>query len=378
MIDTGDRRRLSADANVRAHAFQLGAVAEEPGLIHAFRQAAGSSRQRHAHADLRLHIRGEAGVGTSLDRGLPQFSRAHDADRIVIIDDLRAHFLKLAGDALHVLGDHVLHQHVAAHRRDRCQVGSRLDLVGDDGVGAAPQGIDAPDLDGIRARAGDPRAHGVQEVGQIHDVRLLRRVFDDGLTGQQGRRQHDVDGRAHGRHVQADPTAVESLLTGGQSDIFFRLVNVCAQRQKAFDMLVNGAGGKIAAAGQRHMSSAEPPQQRTHQIIAGTHSADELLIRLAAMNVRAVDLHHAGFRGNDLRTHPVENTHQNSDIGNIGNILDPALAADQQSRGQDRHGRVLRAADRDGAVQGMTAVNFISCQGISSPCDWIRQSSYMG
>lgn len=90
----------------------------------------------------------------------------------------------------------------------------------------------------------------------------------------------------------------------------------------------------MAAAGQRHMSSAEPPQQRTHQIIAGTHSADELLIRLAAMNVRAVDLHYAGFRGNDLRTHPVENTHQNSDIGNIGNILDPHLPLTSRAAGR--------------------------------------------
>lgn len=180
------------------------------------------------------------------------------------------------------------------------------------------------------------------------------------------------------RHIQTDPTAVESLLTGGQGDILLRLVHVRAQRQEALDVLVNRTGGEIAAAGQRHMGSAEPPQQRTHQIIAGTHSADKLLIRLAALNVRAVDLHHAGLRGSKLRAHSVEDTQQNPDIGNIGNILDPALAADQQGGGQDRHGRVLRAADRDGTVQGMTAVDFISCQGISSPCDWIRQSSHLG
>ena len=138
---------------------------------------------------------------------------------------------------------------------------------------------------------------------------------------------------------------MESVFTGFQCHIFFRFIHRCTQHLKALDVLVNGTGGEIAAAGQRHMCLAETTQQCTHQIIAGAHLLDQFRIRLGTGHIAAVDFHHIAFRGGNLRTHPVQNIHQNPDIGNIGHILNPALAADQQGSRNDGDRGILGTAD---------------------------------
>src|SRR5699024_8902475 len=117
---------------------------------------------------------------------------AHHPHAVVPLLYGDAHLLQLGGNGLQVLGGHVLHGDVAAGGGSGHHVGASLDLVGDDGVGAAPQLLDAVDLDGVRAGAPDVGAHGVQEVGQVHDVGLSRGVLDDGEAPGLYGGQHDV------------------------------------------------------------------------------------------------------------------------------------------------------------------------------------------
>ena len=367
-----NRRRLAGDVDIGPHALQLRAVAEEPGLVHALRQPADPLRQGHAHADLGLHIRGEAGIGLGLHRSPAELAAAHHPHRVVVGDDLRSHFLELGGNALQMLGDHVGHQDVAPHRRGCRQVGPGLDLVGDDGVGAAVQGVDAPDLHRVGAGAGNPGAHGIEEVGKVHDVGLLGGVLYDRLTGQQRRRQHDVHRGSHTGNIQTDPVAPEAFLTGLQGHIVLRLVHIGSQGKEALDMLVDGPGSKITAAGQGHMGLSEPAQQRPHQVVAGPHLPHQVGVGLAAMDLGAVNFHHMLFRHLDPGAHPLQNIQEDTHIGYIRNIFDPALPAYQQGGGKNRYSRVLRAADGYGAVQRNSAANFISGQGISSPCDRLK------
>ena len=257
LLHTLNQSGFSVNADIGAHVLQFCAVTEESGLIHAFRQAAGSPGQRHTDAGLGLHIRWEAGVGAGLYRGLAQGAAAHHPDGIIKHDDLGAHFLKLGGDALHVLGNHVLHQNIAAGCGNGSHIGARLDLVRDNGIGAAPQRIDSPDLNGIRPGAGNPGAHGIEEVRQVHNVGFLGGVFNNRLTGQQGCRHHNIDRRAYACHIQADPAALEPGFPGGQRHIVFGFVHVRAQRFKALDVLVDGPGGKVAASGQGYVGLAE-------------------------------------------------------------------------------------------------------------------------
>ena len=285
LLHAHHRGGFSVDVNVGTHALQLRAVAEEAGFVNALGQAAGSLCQRHTDADLGLHIRGEAGIRAGLHRGLPQCAGTHDPDGIVKDNDLGAHLLQLAGNALHVLGDHVLHKNVSSGSRHRRHVSARLDLVRDDGIAAAPEAVDAPDLHGIRARAGNACAHGIQKVGQIHNMGLLGRVFDHRLAGQQGRRHHDIHSGTHAGHIQCDSGPMEAALRGFQGHIVLPLIHVRAQSQKALDVLIDGPGCKIAAAGQGHMGMAEAAQQRAHEIIAGPHLFDQFRVRLGTLHL---------------------------------------------------------------------------------------------
>ena len=104
-------------ADLRAHLPKLGAVLE-PGVVDALDHAAGPLGQGHTDRGQRLHIGGEAGVRHGLHRGPAQPFGAADPDRVLILGDLGPHLPQLGGDGLHVLGDHVLDEHVPAHGSD--------------------------------------------------------------------------------------------------------------------------------------------------------------------------------------------------------------------------------------------------------------------
>ena len=78
---------------------------------------------------------------------------------------------------------------------------------------------------------------------------------------------------------------MKALFRRLQSHIVLRLVHIRAQGQEALNMLVDGTGGKIAAAGQGHMGMAEPAKQSPHQIIAGPHLLDELRVWGGALHI---------------------------------------------------------------------------------------------
>ena len=133
-------------------------------------------------------------------------------------------------------------------------------------------------------------------------------------------------------------------------------------------MLVNGTRGKITAAGQRHMGTAKPAKLNTHQIIAGTHLADQFRIGLGIVHIGTVDFNHTVLHTVNQSAHTLDHIEQNTDIGNIRYVFNSALAIHQKSCRQDSHSRVFRAADGNLSIQGDAAVDYISSQGISSPC----------
>ena len=170
-------------------------------------------------------------------------------------------------------------------------IGARLDLVGDDGVGAPPQAGDAPDLDDVGAGSHDVGSHGVEEVGQIHDVGLLGGVFDDGEPLGQGGGQHDVHGGAHRHHVQIDLGAGQPPTAGGGVDIAPLDLHVGPHGHKALDVLVDGPSAEVTAPGERYLRGAKPPQQRSNQIIAGPNFSSGLIGYLAVDNMGAVHIY---------------------------------------------------------------------------------------
>ena len=265
-LNARDDGGLGVDLDARAHAVQLGAIAEAR-VIDALGDDARAPRQRHTDGDLRLHIRREAGIGQGLHIGAAQLAGALDADGIVVFRDLRAHLAQLGGDAVHVLGDDVLNQNVAAHGGDGSHIRPGLDLVGDDGIAAAAQRLHAAHLDDVRARAGDLRAHGVEKVGEVDDVRLLGGVFDDGRAAREDRADHDVHRRADGDDVEIDTPAGQTVFGRSGADEAVLQLHLRADGLEALDVLVDRPRAEVTAAGQRHAGVAEAAELRADQVV---------------------------------------------------------------------------------------------------------------
>ena len=262
-----------------------------------------------------------------------------------------------------MLGDNILNQHVAADGSCGSHVGAGLDLVGDDGISTAVELFDTADLDGIGTCAGDGCAHGVQEVGHINDMGLLCGVADDGLAGQQAGSQHQVDGGADGSHIQVDTGAVETVGAGVQADVCRGVLHISAQQAEALQVLVDGTLGKLTAAGQSNVGRAETAQQNTHQVVAGTHLLDQCVLRTGGRDMGGVDLQDVQLRLLNSGAHAAQDVDEDANVGNIGDILNADLASDEQGAGENCNCGILCAADGNGTVQSVAAVNFISSQG---------------
>ena len=151
------------------------------------------------------------------------------------------------------------------------------------------------------------RAHGVQEVGQVHNVGLLGGVFDDGgALGQRGG-QHDVHGGAHGDHVQIDVAPGRRPPLGDGDDSRSASVTSAPMAREALDMLVDGPDAEVAAAGHGHGGLAEAAQQRAQQVVAGADAAHQVKGRGGGVDMAAVDLHRVAVQHPDIGPQLLQN-----------------------------------------------------------------------
>ena len=211
-------------------------------------------------------------------------------DGILVLLDDGAGLAQLGADALEVLGDHVLDQDLPAGRRGGHHVGACLDLVGNDGIGAAVQFFDAVDLHGIGAGAADVRAHGVEEVRQIDDMRFSRRVFNDRTAAGRHGGEDDVHRRADGDLVKIDARAAQAAVRRLGDHKAVSHVDLRSESRHALDVLFDGTNAEIAAAGHGRFGLAEATEHRADQIVGRADLSGQIVRRIHAARGGAVDL----------------------------------------------------------------------------------------
>jgi len=113
------------------------------------------------------------GAGRDVSRLQRPPARDADPDAVVVEMDLGPGLGQLARDRLDVLFHGVPDVQVAPGHGGGDGERARLDPVGVDVHLRAVQRLDAFDHDLLGARAADPRAHEVKDVGCGHDVRLF-------------------------------------------------------------------------------------------------------------------------------------------------------------------------------------------------------------
>ena len=359
-----DDRGLALYLDGGAHAQKLLHIAEAV-VPDALGDDAGALADREQRCELRLHIGGEAGVRHGLDVAFRQSAGRADADAFVVFLDLRAAFDQLRGDGFQMLRDDVADHDVAARRRRHDHIGAGLDLVGHDGIVAAVHMLDAADLDRVRTGAAHVRAHQVQKVRQVDDVRLLRRIFDDRQPLRPDGGEHDVHGRADADHVEIDRAAHQRVR--GRGDHGVLCPDPRAERLKALDVLVDGTDAEIAAAGHGNFRLAGPAQQSADKIIGGAHLlrhrvGDDVGSERGRVDLEGVRVQHA-----DLCTEAPHDLEHQANVPDVGHVLDAADPFRQQRGGDQRDSGIFRAADIDGAVKLFPAGDNEFIQKIALP-----------
>ena len=233
-----------------------------------------------------------------------------------------------------------------------------------DDAAAAGEALHAPDLDGVRARALDVRAHGVEEVGKVNDVRLARRILDHGAAARKRCRDDDIHRRADRDLIQIYLCPVQAAVRRIGIDKAVFHLDVRAHRGHALDVLVDRPDAEIAAAGHGRLGRAEAAEHRADEVVRRADLAHQVIRRLGEAHLGAVDLDGGGAEVFHPRAQPLQDLQEHIHVADLGHILDPADTVDHQRCRNDRHCRVFRAADLDLPVQGSAAMYYISIQTI--------------
>ncbi len=324
----------------------------ENGFCHA-RSAVCQAVDRH---ELRLHIGGKAGV----------FGRAHrdgarttagqrigpQANPVGAGVDLGSGFAKLVEQGVLVCRLGPLHRHIAARGQGGAQKSADFDAVGNDAVRRAVQGVHALNANLRGAVAADLRAHGTQQIGEIDNLGLARRVVDQGFAlGQRGG-HHQVFGARHGDHVGGDARAAQPAgrrrHAGHDIAMFHR--DVRPQRLQALDVLINRACADGATSGQAHPRLPESRQQGPEHQHRGAHGLDQLIRRL-------VVIHRCGTEADlpavlfDLSAQAAQQLGQGTHIHELRCVVQLHRLGGEQRGGNQRQRGVLRPAGLHHALQ---------------------------
>ena len=217
--------------------------------------------------------------------------------------------------------------------------------------------LDASDLDDVGTGAADIGTHGVQEVGQVDDVRLFCGIFNDREASRLDGCQHDVHGGTDRNDVHVDGVAVQVVCSGVDERVLLH-GDGGAEHFEPFEVLVDGTDpAEVTAAGHGDTGFGAAAQQGTQQVVGRPQMTGQLVGYGIGTDDRSVDLISVGIDGADAGTHRLQHFQHAGDIGNVGDILNTAGTFRQKSSRQDGDDGVLGSADVDDSLQSFPSVD---------------------
>ena len=213
------------------------------------------------------------------------------------------------------------------------------------------------------ADALDPGAHLGQAFGNVADLGLARGVLDHRLAlGERGR-HHDVV-RGADRHLgERDARAAQAL--GRLGDHVAAVdVDLGAQRLHAHQVQVDGPRADGAAAGHGNARLAAARQQRPEHPEARPHAAHQLIGRGGVDDIARGEMHGLAQVGRGIRALAVDgeiepmvaqDAREQIDVGQVRDVLEREPVGREQAGDDQRQGGILRARDRNGAVEAAAA-----------------------
>ena len=179
-----------------------------------------------------------------------------------------------------MLGLDALERDSSAGDRAGDQECAGFDPIGNDVVLRAVQFLHAFDDDAPRARAFDLRAHLVEEIREIHDLRFGGGAFDHGHAFGEHGGHHHVVGAEHGRaEFAAQIDRRRRSVRREHFDVAAFDADRRAERFESFQMQIDRPIADDAAAGQRDGRFLSPAEQRTEHADRRAHFAHDLVGR---------------------------------------------------------------------------------------------------
>ena len=188
-----------------------------------------------------------------------------------------------------MLRNQVFHTDIAPRNCRREHEGACLNLIRDNRIGGAVKPRHTDNADHIGACALDIRAHAVQKVCDVHNVRFLCRILEYGSSLRECRCHHHIDGCADRDNIEKDMLAAKSLRRNANPSV--DKFHLSAECREALQMLVYGALSDITAARHRHIRPPVLAEQGADQIIRGANPLHILRFHRERRDGFAVDAH---------------------------------------------------------------------------------------
>ncbi len=193
--------------------------------------------------------------------------------------------------------------------------------------------------DQVGACAGNLCAHGVQEVGEVHDLGFTRHIGDARESIREGRGHQQVLGGAHAGEIEGDVGALQAAFG---DDIAIFDADLRAERFKSLQVDVHRARANGASAGEADLCLARACEQGAEDEEGGAHAADQVVGRNGVVVVRHGQRH--GLAGEvDAHAHFREQLVHGEHVVQAGNIVQHDWLIGEQGGRHQRQRGVLRA-----------------------------------
>ena len=135
-----------------------------------------------------------------------------------------------------------------------------------------------------------------------------------------------------------------------------------AQGAERLQVLVNGAGAKVATPRHGDLSRTEPAQQCAEEIVAGTHLARQLVGNLGAVDMGCINFIGTAADHADIRTQLAQNLQGRHNVTDTGQIFNQTFPTRQNCGRQNSNRGVLCAANVDIANKRLSPANNVFFQ----------------
>jgi hypothetical protein len=285
-------------------------------------------------------------VATSIERSRPSVERPPAERRRL---DGHAHVGELAREHRHLIGAGALHDDFSAGEAGGREVCRRLYTVGHHPVRRGREIVARHPVDheSRRTHAFDVGAHPVQEVEQIGDLRLARRVVEHAGALGEYRRQHDVLGGAHAREGErsqpnSPPRGRDELVVATES----------GAEPESLQVYVDGPHAEVVTARHRHDGAAAASEQRSQDDDGRPHAPHRLVghVGVQVLVDGNRDLVISDTRA-DLGTESAQKIAHDVDVEDARHVGEAMGTGREERRCHQLQHRVLRAGHSHGAAE---------------------------